>query len=94
MSLSTPDDSSSQEPEVQPGEGSSDSGATSDAPTEVTLSDGESVTFTAPADGSTHIVVNVSPPQRSTGFFSSCLQGCGCLALVVVVLAIIGTFSR
>jgi hypothetical protein len=61
------------------------------APDEITLRDGESVRFTAPLDGETHIVVNVVPPQRSTGLVGSCLQGCGCLVVAVVILGLIGS---
>ena len=62
-------------------------------PTEITLRDGESVTFSAP-DGAAHIVVNIAPPERSTGFFSSCLQGCGCLVLVLVIIGLVGSLIR
>lgn len=63
-------------------------------PTEITLRDGETITFEAPRDGTAHVVVNVVPPQRSIGFFSSCVQGCGCLVLVVLILSAIGSFIR
>lgn len=59
--------------------------------TEITLRDGESVSFSAPTDGETHIVVNVVPPQRSIGLFGSCLQGCGCLFVAFVILGMIGS---
>lgn len=75
----------------EPGVPADDSGSTPDA---LTLRDGESTNVRIPTDGSTHIVVNVVPPQRSVGFFSSCLQGCGCLVFVVVILGIIGSLSR
>lgn len=71
-----------------------DGSSTAGIPQEVTLNDGDSITFTAPTDGTTHIVVNVAPPQRSTGFFSSCFQGCGCLLLIIVALSIVGAFAR
>ncbi|MFM2411847.1 MAG: hypothetical protein RLZZ587_180 [Actinomycetota bacterium] len=58
---------------------------------EYVLRDGESVSFTATSDGTANIVVNVVPPQRSSGFFSSCFQGCGCLVIIVVVFSIIGS---
>lgn len=61
---------------------------------EITLRDGESVSFTAPDEGTAHIVVNVVPPQRSTGFFGSCLQGCGCLVLIIVILSALGSVIR
>ncbi len=60
-------------------------------PQEYVLRDGESVSFTAPSDGTAHIVVNVVPPQRSSGFFGSCFQGCGCLLIILVVFSIIGS---
>jgi len=69
-------------------------GDDSPPPEEVTLRDGDTVSFTAPTDGTTHIVVNVVPPERSTGFFGSCLQGCGCLIVIIVVLGAIGSFGR
>jgi hypothetical protein len=75
----------------EPGVPADDSGST---PDEITLRDGETTNVSVPLDGSTNIVVNVVPPQRSAGFFSSCLQGCGCLVFVVVILGIIGSLSR
>lgn len=61
---------------------------------EVTLRDGESVSIEVPMGTNPNIVVNVVPPQRSVGFFTSCLQGCGCVALVLLALAFIGSFVR
>lgn len=81
MSTKKPQEPADVPPE-QPGE-----------PTEITLRDGESVSFSAP-DGTSNIIVNVAPPQRSTGFFASCLQGCGCLVLVLVILGIAGSLIR
>jgi hypothetical protein len=75
----------------EPGEPTDDNSTT---PDEITLRDGESASVRVPTDGSTNIVVNVVPPQRSNGFFSSCLQGCGCLVLVLVILAVFGSFVR
>ena len=69
-------------------------GDDSSPPEEVALRDGDTVSFTAPTDGTTHIVVNVVPPERSTGFFASCLQGCGCLIVIIVVLGAIGSLGR
>lgn len=63
-------------------------------PEEMTLRDGDTVSFTAPTDGTTNIVVNVVPPERSTGFVGSCLQGCGCLIVIIVVLGALGSLGR
>ena len=63
-------------------------------PEEITLRDGDTVSFTAPTDGTTNIVVNVVPPERSTGFIGSCLQGCGCLIVIIVVLGALGSLGR
>jgi hypothetical protein len=59
---------------------------------EVVLHDGESVTLNIPSESTTHLVVNVVQPPRATGFFGSCMQGCGCLVIVAFVLAAIGSF--
>ncbi|MFM6968188.1 MAG: hypothetical protein ACKOWN_04580 [Microbacteriaceae bacterium] len=64
------------------------------SPQEVTVHDGESVSISVPTDGATHVTVNMIPPARSTGFLSSCLQGCGCLVVVVVVLGLLGSLVR
>lgn len=61
---------------------------------EVTLRDGESVTFSAPADGTAHIVVNVVQPPRPTSFFGSCLEGCGCLFVIGLIIAFISAGFR
>ncbi|MFM6973675.1 MAG: hypothetical protein ACKOXM_00775 [Agromyces sp.] len=70
------------------------SSAGDEVPREVNLRDGESVRFEIPTEGTPHIVVNVVPPQRSSGFLSSCFQGCGCILIILVVLGIIGSFPR
>ena len=63
-------------------------------PQEFTLKDGESISIAAPQDGTTHVTVNIAPPARSQGLFTSCLQGCGCVVLILVALAVIGSFIR
>ncbi|MEY4396424.1 MAG: hypothetical protein RLZZ40_180 [Actinomycetota bacterium] len=68
--------------------------ASDGGPQEFTLKDGESISISAPQDGTTHVTVNIAPSGRSQGFFTSCLQGCGCVVLILVVLAIIGSFVR
>ena len=88
-----PDDSDQQSTPGLP-DASHGSEAPISTPTEITLRDGDSVTLEVGAESPTHLVVNVVPPQRSTGFLSSCLQGCGCLVIVMIVLAVIGSFIR
>ena len=61
---------------------------------EVTLQDGESVSFSTPIDGTTHVVVNLVQPPKPTGFFGSCLQGCGCLFVIGIIIAFISAAFR
>lgn len=42
----------------------------------------------------TNITINVVQPPRSTGFFTSCLQGCGCAVVLLLILAACGSFIR
>lgn len=63
--------------------------AEDESPVNVTLNDGDSVSFTA--DGNTNIIVNVQPPERRTGALSSCLSGCGCLIVVLLIVSWAGS---
>lgn len=83
-----------------------DDGADKDIPRDdantVNLNPGDSVSIELPnGGGSARVVVNVVggnvPPRPGNGIGScvwSIFQGCGCLVLLAIVIAVLGSFAR